>query len=473
MVSQPTYSLSASLNLNADGSSRQAVLARALREAILSGALRYGDRLPSTRALASDLKLSRNTVVQALDRLNAEGLIEGRHGSGTFVAANLSTPSRSTPKREVSRRASMLLEQEIRNVTQPLTPGVPALDAFPRKLWARLSSKWARTLSFSELDYGDPAGMAPLREAISVYIGATRGVVCKSEQVIITSGSQGAITTASYLVADAGDQILVENPGYVSVRHTLSLTGLNLKPTPLDDEGFVLPDQDCDAQLALVAPSHQYPLGLTMTMDRRMALLKWAQKTDGWIIEDDYDGEYRYDGHPLPALASLDQDGAHVLYVGTLSKILSPSIRLGFLIVPENMIDDARRIRAALDRGVPTIVQAISTDFIEDGHLGVHIRKTQDLYEERRSSLIKSLEQLDLSAMGTAAGLHMTVALSDNVDDLSLSRKLVQLGLGGNPLSRYFFSGKPKARGLVLGFANAGDGVPERFAENLAGLVYR
>jgi len=473
MPHHKTYSLSASLNLAQDGTTRQAALARALREAILSGALRYGERLPSTRSLAQELKLSRNTVVQALDRLNAEGLIEGRHGAGTFVAEELPAHARKTIVREASTRARSLMTKGFGEITQPLTPGVPALEAFPKKLWARLSAKWARSLSFSELDYGDPAGIAPLREAIAIYIGVTRGVVCKSEQVIITSGSQGAIASAAFLVADHGDPIAVENPGYVSARNTLAIAGLRLVPYPLDDQGIAMNGLAPDIRLALVAPSHQYPLGVTMSMERRMELLQWARMRNGWIIEDDYDGEYRYDSHPLPALASLDTDGAHVLYAGTLSKVLSPSIRLGFLVVPENLINDARRIRAAVDRGVPTIVQAISADFIGDGHLGLHIRKTQALYAERRERLVQCLEAIGIFPLGSPAGLHMTLPLDKSVDDMALARKMANLGLGGNPLSAYFYAGTAAFPGLVAGFANAGDGIPERLQTALRQATLR
>lgn len=467
MPHHKTYSLSANLSLPDDGSPRQTALARALRDTILSGALRYGDRLPSTRSMALDLKLSRNTVVQALDRLNAEGLIEGRHGSGTFIATKMALPKRETIKRQSSARAQSLMAKDPRELTQPLTPGVPALDAFPKKLWARLSSKWARSLSFSELDYGDAAGITPLREAIAIYIGATRGVVCKSEQVIITSGSQGAITTAAFLVADIGDKIMVENPGYVSARNTLTIAGLELRPQTLDEQGIILDNIAPDTRLALVAPSHQYPLGITMSMERRMALLQWARSVGGWIIEDDYDGEYRYDSHPLPALASLDADGAHVLYIGTLSKVLSPSIRLGFLVVPENLVDDARRIRAAFDRGIPTIVQAVSADFIGDGHLGLHIRKTQALYAERREKLAACLNNLDIAPMGSPAGLHMTIPFNRIIDDEAIADKMASLGLGGNPLSSYFYPNTPTLSGLVTGFANATQDVPARLQSAL------
>lgn len=472
------YSLSASLILTKDGLPRQAALARALREAILSGALRHGERLPSSRALAYDLGLSRNTVVQALDRLSAEGLIEGRQGSGTFIAARMQGGGQDPKPRHASRRARALPAPGPGGPTQPLTPGIPALDAFPGKIWARLSSKWARTLSFSELDYGDPAGISALRQAIAVYIGAARGVVCKSEQVIVTSGSQGALATAAFLAADHGDAILVENPGYVSARSTLQLAGLKLVPRPLDDEGLTLPDAPGEARLALVAPSHHYPLGIAMSLKRRMELLEWARANGGFVIEDDYDGEYRYDGHPLPALASLDRDGAHVLYAGTLSKVLSPSLRLGFLVVPDSLADDARRIRAAVDRGAPVAIQAVAADFIADGHLGLHIRKTQALYSERRARLAACLDDIGLAPLGSPAGLHMTVRLSGGHGrhgggDRAVCARLAKLGLGGNPLSAYFGTNPSQHpdEGLVLGFANATGDVPERARNALSGIA--
>ncbi len=382
-------------------------------------------------------------------------MIEGKHGSGTYVAVQIqrSLPQKTT--RKASKRANNLGTKQWLSIAQPFTPGIPALDAFPKNIWAKLSSRWARALTISELNYGDPVGIMPLRAAIAHYIGSTRGVVCNYEQVIITSGSQGALATASMLVGDYGDSVYIEEPGYVSARNTLKLCGLKLIPTPLDKAGIRTSDMEQHkAKIALVSPSHQYPLGITMPMKRRMELINWAHKVNGWIIEDDYDGEYRYDSAPLPALASLDPKGSHVLYIGTLSKVLSPSIRLGFIIVPENLINQARNIRSAFDRGVSTFIQAVLTDFISEGHMSLHIRKTQSLYAERRLSLLTALKELDLKPIGSPAGLHFTVPLDIRLDR-EISQVLANKGLGGNPLSQYYNTKQHIKNGLVLGFSNA------------------
>lgn len=470
----------AGLHLPDDSTPRQVALARAIRAAILAGELRHGEKLPASRMLAENLKLSRNTVVQALDRLMAEGLIEGRHGSGTYVATRVPMVERAMDEAAVqaalSGRARALAAPRGQSAALPLTPGVPALDAFPRKIWGSLSGRWARALPDRALDYGDPAGLSALRQAIALYIGASRGVVCHDTQVIITSGSQGAISTAAFLLGDPGTAILVEDPGYVSARATLALAGLSLKPRPVDDSGMTLPqtgpesgDIGREARLALIAPSHQYPLGITMSLPRRMAALDWVRRVNGFIIEDDYDGEYRYDSAPLPALASLDPEGARVLYVGTLSKVLSPALRLGFLIVPQALVETAARVRAALDRGVPTLTQAVAADFIGEGHLGLHIRKSQALYAERRAGLIEALGAIGLQPLGSAAGLHFTVALPEGSDDRAIADVLAAHHLGGNPLSAYSVEKAQARAGLVLGFAN----VEARTARAAAALLAR
>lgn len=473
----------AGLRLPDDTTPRQVALARAIRRAILAGEVRHGEKLPASRMLAKSLSLSRNTVVQALDRLMAEGLIKGRHGSGTYVEARIPIVEHAmdepTVRAALSGRARALGERRPQGTALPLTPGVPALDAFPRKIWGSLSARWARALPDSALDYGDPAGLPALRQAIALYIGASRGVVCHDEQVIITAGAQGAISSAAFLLGDPGTAILVEDPGYVSARLTLKLAGLSLKPRPVDESGMTLPtgnaardEAGTEARLALIAPSHQYPLGITMSLERRMAVLDWVRRVDGFIIEDDYDGEYRYDTAPLPALASLDPDGNRVLYVGTLSKVLCPSLRLGFLIVPQALVEAASQVRAALDRGVPTLIQSVAADFIGEGHLGLHIRKTQALYAEKRATLIASLKAIGLTPLGSAAGLHFTVPLPEGSDARGIAKTLQARRLGGNALSAYSLDQAGTREGLVLGFANADDATARTAAELLARLAH-
>ena len=341
-----------------------------VRRAILSGLLPAGTRLPSTRTLAAELGISRTTVVTAFEQLLAEGYLEGKVGSGTFVARYLpddllsvafkadreSRPARSG--RGLSGRGAVLAATPTtavrdRGSPRAFRPGVPALDEFPDAAWRRVSTKVWRKPSGGLLGYGDPAGYRPLREAIARYLGASRAVRCVPEQVIVVSGSQQALDLAARVLLDPGDTVWVEDPGYMGARGTLSGAGARLVPVPVDGEGLgvaVGVARELDARLACVTPSHQYPLGVTMSLSRRLELLGWANRSGAWVVEDDYDSEYRYTGCPLEALQGLDSEG-RVLYIGTFSKVLFPALRLGYLVVPSDLIDAFVSARA--DRPAP------------------------------------------------------------------------------------------------------------------------
>lgn len=468
-----------------DELSLQEQLFRQLRDAIVAGRLAAGSRLPASRAYAREQGVSRQTVTVAYERLAAEGFVTARHGAGTFVSQELPARRRSDGAKQVrhSRRLAELIAcppRRTEGLPLPLKPGVPALDLFPLALWHRLLGRASRRNASRLLDYGDPAGLPALREAIADYAGAVRGVAARPEQVIVTPGAQGAVFAAALALADPGDAALVETPGYTSLQAALRLVGLVLRPMPVDGAG-------CDigraakaetARLALVSPSHHYPLGATLTLERRLALLDWARRADATVLEDDYDGEYRFDQPQVTALHSLAPAEGRVVYVGTLSKLLAPGLRLGFLVVPESLVEGVTAIRALQDRHVALPIQGALADFIGNGHLAAHIRRVRPLYAERRQALLDALaneaEGL-LEPAGAPAGLHVLARLPAGSDDRAIARDAQQAGLGVGALSSFFLAGPPGAadRGLVLGFGTSEAGSLRRHVQRLAGIVRR
>ncbi len=449
-----------------------------VRRAILSGILPAGTRLPSTRTLAAELRVSRTTMVTAFEQLLAEGYLEGKIGSGTFVAKSLPDdllsvrerverePRPARSGRRLSGRGALLAATPataVRDLGTPraFRPGVPALDEFPDAVWRRISGKVWRRPSGGLLGYGDPAGYRPLREAIAGHLGAARGVRCAPEQVIVVSGSQQALDLAARVLLDPGDAVWVEDPGYMGARGALSGAGARLVPVPVDGEGLEVAkgiESEPGARLACVTPSHQYPLGVTMSLGRRLELLGWAGRSGAWVIEDDYDSEYRYTGRPLEALQGLDT-GERVLYVGTFSKVLFPALRLGYLVVPPDLVDAFAAARELTDRHPPTVDQAILADFIAEGHFLRHVRRMRALYAQRQAALVeeaaRGLQGL-LDVGPAAAGMHLVGWLPEGVDDREASRRAVNRGVEAPPVSLY--GGTPRGRGaLMLGYAAVGE----------------
>jgi GntR family transcriptional regulator/MocR family aminotransferase len=449
-----------------------------VRRAILSGLLPAGTRLPSTRTLAAGLGISRTTVVTAFEQLLAEGYLEGKVGSGTFVAKYLPDdllsvafkvdrkfrPARSG--RGLSGRGTLLAATRTtavrdRGSPRAFRPGVPALDEFPDAAWRRISRKVWRRPSGKLLGYGDPAGYRPLREAIVGYLGVSRAVRCVPEQVIVVSGSQQALDLAARVLLDPGDRVWVEDPGYMGARGALSGAGARLVPVPVDGEGLgvaVGVAREPDARLACVTPSHQYPLGVTMSLGRRLELLGWANRSGAWVVEDDYDSEYRYTGCPLEALQGLDSEG-RVLYIGTFSKVLFPALRLGYLVVPSDLIDAFVSARELTDRHPPTVDQAILAGFIAEGHFMRHLRRMRALYAERQAALIEEAARelpglLDVNP--AAAGMHLVGWLPEGADDREASRRAADLGVEAPPVSLYGSVSGGRG-GLMLGYAAVGD----------------
>jgi GntR family transcriptional regulator/MocR family aminotransferase len=455
-------------------------LYRDLRQAILSSQLLPEMRLPATRTLADELGVSRNTVLNAFDQLKAEGYLESHVGSGTYVAQELpddlnrvrgqshlrpSLPRRATgPPDEsyLSERGQFLTDLQLssfRADEQPraFRPGLPALDAFPIETWSRLTSRRWRSLPASTLGYRQSTGYPPLRDAIATYLQESRGVHCSSEQVIIVSGTQQAITLTAHVLLDPGDHAWIEDPGYPRARGAFRWAGAHTVPVPIDAEGLDLDAgrARCDtARLAYVTPSHQYPLGVTMSLSRRLELLDWAEQSDAWILEDDYDSEYRYEGRPIAALQGLD-DAGRVIYVGSFSKVLFPALRLGYLVVPEPLTDAFAGAKSLVDRCPPLVPQMVATDFIEEGHFDSHLRRMRTLYADRQSVLIEALndrlgDRLDVSS--DDAGLHLTAFLDEGLDGEAVAGEIEERDVVAPPLS--FYSSRSLDReGLVLGYA--------------------
>ncbi len=460
-----------------------------LREIILSGRLTPGARLPSSRALARELGVSRNTVVGAFDQLLSEGYIEGRPGSGTYVsnvlpeallaARDQLAPGPAPARRpNLSRRGRRLAGTRIdrRRCDTAFAPGQPDLERFPFEVWSRLLGKWWRRPERAVLRDGEPAGYPPLRQAIADHLAAFRAVRCDADAVIIVSGVQQAATLTAQLLLEEGERVWVEEPGYPGLRAALSAVGLEPAPVPVDAEGIDVAAGEAlapEVRLACVAPSQQYPLGTTMSLARRLQLLEWAARRGAWIVEDDYDSEYRYAGRPLAALQGLDRDG-RVIYAGSFSKVMFPSLRLGYLVVPPDLVDAFARARAALDSYPSAVVQPALADFIAEGHFAAHVRRMRTLYAARLEALqaaagshFGGVLRLPAADAGMQVVAELAAELAARMDDGQASARAAAAGVVAAPLSAYF-SGPPTRQGLLLGYAAVPEARIDRAAATLA-----
>ncbi|HEU5452250.1 MAG TPA: PLP-dependent aminotransferase family protein [Terriglobales bacterium] len=440
------------------------------RAAIVEGTLRPGQRMPSTRLLATELGVSRIPILNAYAQLLAEGYFQSRVGAGTVVSldvpdhVSLVQPRRtSQPQpgpRPVGRRPVTLplpLGRNLPRGSGAFVVGQVASDQFPFQVWNGLVSRYCRSPRGQSLDYGDPMGSRRLREALSEYLRTARGVRCEADQIMIVSGSQQALDIASRVLLDHGSRVWMEEPGYRFARGVLRLNGCEIVPVPVDPEGLNVAAgiQRCrKARAALVTPSHQYPLGYTMSASRRLQLLDWAERTGAWIIEDDYDSEYRYENMPIGSLQGIDRN-ARVLYVGTFSKVLGPALRLGYLVIPNDLAGRFLEVRSSMDIGPATFFQAVLADFIREGHFSRHNRRMRMLYGERRTRLIECLrEELGSAAevLGGEAGMHLSVTLK-GIRDHEVAQVAAQRKLWLSPLSASY-CGKPQRQGFILGFGN-------------------
>ena len=463
----------------------------ALRRAILEGRHPAGARLPSTRTLADELGVSRGTAVVAFKQLVAEGYVEGSVGAGTRVASSLpeetlrarATPigERSAPREAALSARGKLLARAKATVLEDggrpraFRPGLPALDEFPFGVWSRLAQRVLRRPPRALLTYGRPEGYGPLRRLIAERLSVTRAVRCEAGQVIVVSGAQQGLELAARVLLDPGDEAWVEDPGYPGARGALLGAGVRVAPVPVDEEGIEVEAglrRAPRARMAYVTPSHQSPCGYVMSLRRRLELLEWADRSGAWIVEDDYDSEYRYSGRPLASLQGLD---AHdrVIYVGTFSKVMFASMRIAYLVVPPDLVYAFAAVRAHSGRHTPTPDQAILAEFMAEGHFERHLRRTRKLYAERQRILVETADRElgDLLSMHPAeGGMHLVGWLEHGQDDASVSRRAAALGVEAPPLSA--FSTEPqRPGGVVLGYAGFGEIEIERGVRRLAAVL--
>ncbi|MEW6737896.1 MAG: PLP-dependent aminotransferase family protein [Acidobacteriota bacterium] len=443
-----------------------------IKYAILDGNLAPGVRLPSARTLARDASVSRNTIEIAFAQLEAEGFVERRVGAGSFVAAEMpdfvEKPSQTRTTKISTNNVSNSLSERGRRIkaaaetdptaTLAFAPCMPSLDAFPLQTWNRLTARRARLVGRDLLGNGDPAGYRPLREAITDYLSTSRGVKSDWRQVVVLSSTQQALNLASQLLLDVGEEAWIEEPGYLGARAALKDAEARIVPVPVDAQGLNVElgiKLAPAARFAYITPSHQYPLGVTMGLARRLALLAWAESANAWIFEDDYDSEFRYTGRPLAAVQGLDSAG-RVIYAGSFNKVMFPSLRLAYIVVPSPLVDAFIAARTLVDGAPPTLVQTVMTDFIAEGHFSSHLRQMRMLYHERRDILLDSVtnELTDNLRIETAeAGMHITGLTAKEVDDEKISKQAAASKFHIPPLSRYYFLDCHKQAGLILNFA--------------------
>lgn len=455
------------------------------QRAIVDGQLRPGQRVPSTRALADALKVSRIPVLSAYELLMAEGYLRPFVGAGTCVSESIPEgvfgPARhpsagatqegpeASAKRRTSRRAAAMPGPAQEWLER--ARGCVDLTQFPMREWARLVNRHARTLSRDVMGYNEPMGYRPFREAVAEYLGAFRGVKCDPSQVLVTTGSQQGVQIAALALLDPRDPVLIEEPSYPGAQQALKAAGARLIPVPVDREGMNVAaaiERAGRARVALVTPSHHFPMGVTMSATRRLELLAWAGRNGAWILEDDYDSEFRFSGNPIGSLQGVDTE-SRVIYIGTLSKVLAPALRLGFVVIPQDLVRSFMMIRSASDTFSPILYQLVMTDFIREGHFSHHLKRMRSLYAERRKLLRESLQAAfgdTLEIVGEEAGMQLVAFLPPGMSDSEIVSQSRQSGIAVGPLSPCY-AGSPKRNGLVLNYSYHGE---QQIRETVAGL---
>jgi len=436
------------------------------RAMILDRRLRPGAQIPASRALAAELGVSRIPVLGAYAQLLAEGYLESRTGAGTFVASSLALSEPRAPGNQ-QRQEPVAVSRAARQLSAPplawlreagaFSVGQLAYDHFPFHAWSRTLTRHARRVSARSLNYPDRAGLADLREAVALYLRTSRAVECDASQIVITSGSQQALALSARVLLDPGSPVWVEEPGYPFLRNALSLIGCRAVPVPVDNEGLEVAaglKLSRRAAAAFVTPSHQFPLGVTMSAARRLQLLEWAHRAGAWVVEDDYDSEYRYESMPVASLQGLDR-GQRVIYIGTFSKTLFPSLRVGYAVVPPRLLDAFLAVRHASDLGPPHLYQAALADFLNEGHFARHVRRTRELYAQRRGALVDFLRGefgREVEILGAEAGMHLVVTPPPGLSDRKIAARAVGEKLWLWPLSTaYAGAGR---QGFILGFGS-------------------
>lgn len=440
-----------------------------LRLAIVERALPAGSSIPSTRELAQRIGVSRTSVITAYDELYAEGYIEGRQGSGTFIARDLpqivEPLGRNSPASagESSRRLSEsgyryrdVSKRDLLTVDQPFSVGRCSVDAQTVEAWRRVSLRHQNSVPLDALGYSDPFGRESFRQVIAEYLRVFRAVRCTAEQIIITSGAQQAIDLSIRVLLNRNAPVWVEDPSYPATLRALLAAGMRPVPVPVDCDGLRVAagiEKEPAPRAIFVTPSHQYPTGAVMSMNRRLELLAAASKADAWIIEDDYDSEFRYAGQPLSSLQGLDQN-ARVIYVGTLSKVLFPALRTGFAVIPLDLADAYRGARYLTDRGPPIFYQQAIEDFMREGFFTSHIRRMRQRYREARDFVVRDLRQT-LAPFATVdvpdGGMHVVAYLAAGLDDRAVAEEAMRRDVVVRPLSPLYIDAAPR-RGLDIGF---------------------
>jgi GntR family transcriptional regulator / MocR family aminotransferase len=441
---------------------------RGIRQSILDGLVSADRRLPSTRSLAADLGVSRTTALLALEQLRAEGYLIARPGSGTFIAPRLpappampvNAPGKPIARPPFSRRGQLLARMQAPDRRASVPPrafrlGTPALDLFPWRLWAQITRECLRDRAATHLDYSPLAGLRALREAIAEQMQA-RGTRCDPDQVQVVAGAQRGMDLIARMLLDPGDAVLMEDPGYTGARGAWCAAGASVTPIPVDGDGMVVTDGRApDARLAYVTPSCQFPLGVALSVERRLALLDWARRAQAWIVEDDYDCDLRFDRQPLPCLHSLDPDG-RVIYLGTFSKTLFPALRLGFLIVPRDLQSGFIAARLATELHPPVLEQRVLAAFIQRGHYERHLRRMQAAYAERLDAVRRAVDRsgAPLRMRPVRAGMHAVLDV-DGVNAERVHTAAAAAGVESMPLSSYYFGGGRPPNALFVGFGAA------------------
>ncbi|MFG6083146.1 PLP-dependent aminotransferase family protein [Paracoccus litorisediminis] len=460
-----------------------------LRNAIVSGVLPGGAKLPSSRMLAAEFSISRPTAVLALEGLEAEGFLEMRHGAGTFVAGSVPQHLPRAMAREDAaagagahpqlsemgaRLQDLTIDIEARQA-RPFLPNTPAYDRFPFALWQKCVNRQTRLGYRSNLGYAEPQGYAPLRKAIANYLALHRSDACHHDQIVITPGAHAGFMLAAMLLTNPGDGILVEDPGPYIARNMFASLGRRIVTAPVDGDGMAFEEilaKDPGIRMVFVMPSRQHPTGTTLALERRLKLLDWAEAHGGWIIEDDYDSEFRYTGRPLPSMHSADRFG-RVIYVGTFSKALFPALRVGYLVLPPVLIDMFRNAMALMFRCAPLPSQMTLTEFISEGHFATHLRQMRELYGERRDRFLTVARQVGAGLFHVErpdSGMNALLWLPDGLDDRMIAERAKDAGVHGYALSDYWM--RPSARpGLILGFSGVTPQQLEPGLEALARIV--
>jgi len=452
-------------------------LAEAIRSGILEGRFRPGEKLPPTRIVASSLKLARNTVLEAYEQLAAEGYLSARHGSGTFVAPDLPeqalrAPASKQPAPAAASAAEPALSAFGERVVRGEVPaqmrradgnsayefryGTPSFDEFPIDAWRTLTKRVLDYPPRELLGYGPTEGLPQLREALARYLQRSRGVRCSAEDVFIVNGSQQALDMAARVLLNDGDGVAIEEPCYPGARAVFAANGGQLLPVPCDDEGIVVAAMPDRATLAYVTPSHQFPTGAVMSAPRRLELLQWADANDAVIIEDDYDSEFRYEGRPLAALQGLDEHG-RVLYTGTLSKVLLPALRLGYMVAPQRLQPALAGTKWLTDRHVALLYQAVLALFIEEGHFERHLRRMRKVYEQRRTAMLAAFETFfgDRALItGTESGMHVLVQIHDVADADDFIARAREHGVGIYSATSYYTTEPPPGAIFLMGYSS-------------------